>query len=146
MRNPTHNGVLVPDEMRNAPVAALDAYAEQVKRGNRSFIEACFALEDAAERAGVDLDSPRSTHPADGPEARAGATARVLGCDLVEGDILFFLSTPHRITHFVEYDGPLSVRHGGPMPEGTRIAYSGDPADPHCWGMTIDPHHRFAVA
>lgn len=74
-----------------------------------------------------------------GPEYSAGATRYVMGRDLQVNDVLYFLSTPHRVTHFADYDGPLSVRHGGPMPEGTRIAYAGNPDDPKCWGITIDP-------
>lgn len=53
----THNGVLLPVEMRDATTAEKDAYAAKVKSGNRAFIDAVFALEDAAARLGVDLDA-----------------------------------------------------------------------------------------
>jgi hypothetical protein len=83
-----------------------------------------------------------------GPERRAGATHQKRGEDLVVGDLLFFLSSPHRITHFKDYPSasPLHAEQGGPLPHGTRIAYSGDPEDPRCWGMTVDPDASFWVA
>jgi hypothetical protein len=52
-----HNGVLIPDEMRDASSATLDEYAASVKQGNRAFIDAYFALEDEAARLGISLDS-----------------------------------------------------------------------------------------
>ena len=56
---PTHNGVLVPDELLNATTAELDAYAATVKQGNRAFVNAYFALEDEARRRGISLDEER---------------------------------------------------------------------------------------
>jgi hypothetical protein len=52
----THRGVLIPDEMRDMPSAELDAYAERVRAGNRTFVDAYFALEDAAQAAGLTVD------------------------------------------------------------------------------------------
>jgi hypothetical protein len=51
-----HRGVLIPDEMRDTPSAELDAYAERVRAGNRAFVDAYFALEDAAQAAGLTVD------------------------------------------------------------------------------------------
>jgi hypothetical protein len=53
---PTHNGVLVPEELNGATSAELDAYADRVKAGNRAFITAVFAVEDRAAELGVELD------------------------------------------------------------------------------------------
>lgn len=55
--NRTHNGVLVPAEMSDATPQELDRYAEDVKRGNRAFAAAVFALEDRAAELGVELDA-----------------------------------------------------------------------------------------
>lgn len=74
-------------------------------------------------------------------EQRAGALGVKRGADLREGDILFFLSSPHRITHFRDYSHPAITGE-----ETWRIAYSGNPDDEHCWGMTIEPQMRFWVA
>ena len=52
-----HNGVLIPTEMHDASIVELDAYAEQVKRGNRAFVDAVFALEDRATELGIELPS-----------------------------------------------------------------------------------------
>jgi hypothetical protein len=54
--NAVVDGVLIPDEMRDAPLVDQQAYAAKVKRGNRAFIDAVFALEDHARSLGVDLD------------------------------------------------------------------------------------------
>jgi hypothetical protein len=55
--NPTHRGVLLPDEMIGASEADKNAYAAKVKAGNRAFCDAYFALEDAAAKLGLpDLD------------------------------------------------------------------------------------------
>jgi hypothetical protein len=51
-----HHGVLIPDEMRDAPAADLDAYAERVRTGNRALVDAYLALEDAAQAAGLTMD------------------------------------------------------------------------------------------
>lgn len=56
----THNGVLIPAEMRDAPTAELDAYADRVKRGNRAVIDAIHAVEDAAAARGLTLDDLES--------------------------------------------------------------------------------------
>ena len=55
--NPTHRGVLVPDDMLNASEHELDAYAASVKSANRAFITAYYALEAEADRLGVELDA-----------------------------------------------------------------------------------------
>lgn len=81
----------------------------------------------------------RTALPAtDGPERRGGATRVVRGADLQVGDILFFLSKPHRLTHFKPYDGPFDFID--------RIAYSGNPDDPHCWGMSLEASARYFIA
>ncbi len=86
------------------------------------------------------------TSVGDGPDDGLTATERAAGCvhrngaALKVGDLLWFLSSGHRITHFTDYEGVLHTRHGGPLPEGTRIAHSGPR-----WGMTIDPTHSYRV-
>lgn len=83
--------------------------------------------------------SNRQTFPVkDGPEKRAGATRKVRGRDLEIGDILYFLSSPHRITHFDSYTGTFAFID--------RIARAGDPDNPHCWGMSIDPCAHYHIA
>ena len=57
--NPTHQGVLVPDDMLGASVAELDAYAESVKAGNRAFIATYWDLMERAELLDVDLETER---------------------------------------------------------------------------------------
>lgn len=51
-----HNGVILPRELEAASDERKDAYAAQVKLQNGAFVRAHFALEDAAERAGLSLD------------------------------------------------------------------------------------------
>lgn len=77
-----------------------------------------------------------------GPEQRAGATQWKRGDELVAGDILYFLGTPRRITHFDDYsDNPWGY-------EGWRIARAGGPRweGDKGWGMTIDPDSRYWVS
>jgi len=67
-----------------------------------------------------------------------------LGRDLVVGDVLVGLlcGPGKRITRFEDYpaDSPLHERQGGPLSDGTRIAYSGE------WGITVPPLSAFEVA
>jgi hypothetical protein len=53
---PVHNGVLIPPELWDAPESELDAYAADVKAGNRAFREAYFACVEGAARLGVDFE------------------------------------------------------------------------------------------
>jgi hypothetical protein len=48
----THNGVLLPVEMRDASSVEKDAYAATVKAGNARFITAWHALDDQARALG----------------------------------------------------------------------------------------------
>jgi hypothetical protein len=90
----------------------------------------------------------RNLHPIteECPERRGGATHTVLGRELREGDLLFFLSSPHLVTGFEDYAGKLL--DDGTLPPGTRIARSGGPrwAGDKGWGMTIDPSARYYIA
>lgn len=52
----THHGVLIPQELHGASPRELDAYAAHVKTGNRAFVNAYFALEDAAAAHGLTVD------------------------------------------------------------------------------------------
>jgi hypothetical protein len=49
---PTVNGVLIPDELLDAPHAEQETYAASVKAGNARFCATYFALDDAARRLG----------------------------------------------------------------------------------------------
>jgi hypothetical protein len=61
--NRTHNGVLIPEELAGASTRELDAYAAEVKAGNRAFVNAFFALEDAARARGLDVDALEQHEP-----------------------------------------------------------------------------------
>lgn len=47
--NTTHNGVLIPAELRDATPAQLDAYASRVKQENGAIVRAYCDLEDATD-------------------------------------------------------------------------------------------------
>lgn len=51
-----HKGVLIPDDMRNATSAELDAYAEDVVTTNGAFVRAYFKLADKLAARGIDID------------------------------------------------------------------------------------------
>lgn len=53
----THEGVLLPAELRDAPLVERDAYAARVRRINAAFVATTHAVEDAARAAGVELDA-----------------------------------------------------------------------------------------
>lgn len=52
MLSSTHNGVLLPVEMRDASTAEKDAYAAKVKAGNARVVTAYFTLDDEARALG----------------------------------------------------------------------------------------------
>jgi hypothetical protein len=55
---------------------------------------------------------------------------QVRGRDIVEGDILYFLGTPHRVTSLEAYQGPLAELLGA----GARIAHAGPD-----WETLLEP-------
>jgi hypothetical protein len=55
------------------------------------------------------------------------------GSEIEVGDIIVFMSQPHRITRIVPYAHPVVT--GGEA--GWRIAYAGP--GPDSWGITLEP-------
>lgn len=67
--------------------------------------------------------------------------ARKRGSDVEVGDILMFLSTPHRITRIEPYLHP-TLR----LP-GWRTAYAdtGERAYKNAWGITLEPQCEYEI-
>ena len=70
----------------------------------------------------------------------ADQTTTKLGSQVQVGDIIMFLSHPHRVTRIEPYEGPNSYLWDGQA----RIAKAGP--GPDAWGIILDPMQRYDVA
>lgn len=52
----THQGVLLPESMRDATDAEKDVYAARAKANSRALITAYHAIEDAAAERGLTME------------------------------------------------------------------------------------------